>query len=511
MTATRDYSDSDLRLAFAHALDAFGERPEVTGIDIGFRWLNGRATRDRTVRIHVTEKRALGDVPPAERFPLEVKGVRLDVVEGPYRIQRLERGGGNRRRFDRALAGISAGTIGISTGTIGAIVIDRATGTPGILSNWHILVGADGAPGGEIVQPGPCDGGASPADRIAEAGPSVLGEDGDAAVGWLTGERDWLPFVYGVDLMLEGARYCRLGETLAKSGRSTGVTEAQVDGEGIYFFHYAEGAEGSRRVGIRGFRLSPPNPSPLGNAALASAGDSGATWFDRRTRMAVGLHVAGAAGADPRQEHAIACHMPTVLDRLGVRLASIDDIAPDLAAAEAPVISLPEPARGPAPATGFDEAPATFAGVEVAEAVIAAYRRGLRDAGVPSSVAAYAFQAEFGAEPGADYDWRDCAPVADPAPEIDLQEQVAGDVFGVLRERFYSGDACWLARMLSEHFPTGPAWASAAEALVAEIAMLRPDYAPLALEERTRDALHGRTVEELYYALLNRLDAVVAR
>ena len=113
-----------------------------------------------------------------------------------------------------------------TAGTIGVIVYDRADGTPYVLSNWHVLHGARGDLGDDVVQPGPHDDnrvernrlgrlsastwespGTAPsrASRTASSTPCIL-ELGVVPRSWATGA----------------------GRAVVKSGRTTGVTHGIV-------------------------------------------------------------------------------------------------------------------------------------------------------------------------------------------------------------------------------------------------------------------------------------------
>lgn len=331
---------SQLEAAYQIAMQRFSNRKNVTAIDKGIKWTDGKPTKDKAIRIHVEEKIPMSDLEAADAFPDQIEGVTVDVYAGVYRTQDASAERLRRQRFGNLVCGISIGHERISAGTLGAIVIDRTTGRPGILSNWHVLVGSSGQSGDSVVQPGPRDGGRVPRDRVAVTGPSVLDADGDAAVAWFTGERDWMPFVLGTNALLEQPRRVEIGDKLRKSGRSTGVTNAVVDGEGTYFIRYRVKGE-PKRIGVNGFKLIPEDPDNAADVELSSGGDSGASWYDPQTNSAVGLHFAGETSVDPRKEHAIACHFDKAVERLDVRLATGTDIEHLLQASETEIFDVP--------------------------------------------------------------------------------------------------------------------------------------------------------------------------
>lgn len=320
----RTRAQLDAAMDKVHAL--YGRRSNFTGADVGYRYDGGKRSKTVCVRVHVDRKLPLEHVAKRDVFPAEIDGVPLDVIQGPYRPTRSTRSFDHQERFRMVLGGISCGRIGDGTGTIGAVVIDERTGRPAILSNWHVLAGANARRGDRVLQPGGIDGGLPGDDEIAVLERWMLGPGGDAAIALLNGARSWLPVQFGSFDAPEKARDSRLGEILVKAGRTTGQTRAMVDGEGIYRLHY-EVAPGIVEVrDVRGFKLVPEKDGNPDNAELSAAGDSGALWHHLFSKEAVGLHFAGEAAADPAAEHAIACNLTAVLDKLDVRLATFDDL-----------------------------------------------------------------------------------------------------------------------------------------------------------------------------------------
>jgi hypothetical protein len=65
--------------------------PGVHGVAIGGKTKDGKLTGERAIRIFVFKKKALEEVPPAERIPPEIEGVKTDVEESsmPKLIKKL--------------------------------------------------------------------------------------------------------------------------------------------------------------------------------------------------------------------------------------------------------------------------------------------------------------------------------------------------------------------------------------------------------------------------------------
>jgi len=134
--------------------------PQVVGVGKGYKSVRGRVTRKPALIVMVKEKLPLSSLAHHMRIPRFIEGVETDVVEvGEIRLL-------GRTDYHRpAQPGMSIGHYKITAGTFGAVVKDRHTGEPLILSNNHILAnitnGRDGRArkGDPILQPGPYDGG----------------------------------------------------------------------------------------------------------------------------------------------------------------------------------------------------------------------------------------------------------------------------------------------------------------------------------------------------------------
>lgn len=296
---------------YRRALQRHGHDPGVCGIDVGL--LPGVGPLRTGVRIHRIDGSLR--VPAGSAVRRLEEGVHDCTVTFGARYQATgcyARDGPLRGAMVSILQpGICVGHQGNAeaTGTLGAIAFDRR-GRPGILSNWHVLAGSARARDGDaIVQPGDlCQ---DPRQRVVARlllRRSLRGVPGDAAWAPLEPGVPWSLEPLGTSIRLRGARRARLGEVLEKSGSKTAVTRGMVDGVGRYFMTL----EG-QRVAIDGFRLVPRGAGDV----IAHGGDSGSVWYDPKGRLGVGLHFgrdAGWTGA------VLACHLPTVLAKLAIRL-----------------------------------------------------------------------------------------------------------------------------------------------------------------------------------------------
>lgn len=335
MAKAQKFTRAQLDAAMRKAYWMYHSRSNFTGIDVGYKWEGDSKTEQQVVRIHVTEKRPVSELAETEVFPSEIDGIPLDVIEGPYRASLSL--GSPRKRNPFLMGGLSVGRLDNSAGTLGALVINEESGRPALLSNWHVLAGANAMVGDAILQPGRADGGMS-GDAVAELTRWLLGLDGDAAIAELTGQRPWLPIQFENFATFTGTRNSRLNEVLVKQGRTTGHTSARVDGEGIYRVAYEVRPGQIEPRDIQGFKLVPEQLGNPDDIEVSEGGDSGSVWYNPSDQQAVGLHFAGESVSDPLAERAIACNMPRVLERLEARLATYDDLMTLAAETEAMMV-----------------------------------------------------------------------------------------------------------------------------------------------------------------------------
>lgn len=302
-------------------------------------------TNRLAIRVHVKQKRPLSELTDTERFPEEVAGIPVDVIEAEYGLQtasgnELAESGpqleaakdGRGQRFDDIPLGVSVGSRFVTAGTLGAKVFDAQTLAPMILSNWHVLAGSPSATVGEpIRQPGVLDGG-SANDAFATLTRFVLGPY-DAAVATLTDARPVQTTTLEGE-PVEDVTAPGLGMMVWKSGRTTGRTEGFIDGiKMTASINY--GAAGVKL--LRDVVRIVPRPG-AGNIEVSLGGDSGSVWLDENSGKAIGLHFAGEVGDAP--EHALANEMSLVAEHLGVLFpALVPDSEPD----PEPIVPDPDP------------------------------------------------------------------------------------------------------------------------------------------------------------------------
>jgi hypothetical protein len=132
--------------------------PNVVGVGIGRKLVNGEYTDDLSVRIYVSEKKPLDDLDVDERIPPHLEGTPTDVIEAgapkPFAVYD--------ERERPAQGGCSIGG-GLRTGTMALVCRDTTDNTLVVLSNCHVIAEADheglglASVGDAVYQPGASD------------------------------------------------------------------------------------------------------------------------------------------------------------------------------------------------------------------------------------------------------------------------------------------------------------------------------------------------------------------
>lgn len=300
--------------------------PNVSLIDFGHPEHNGQLAEDElAIRVHVHQKLSGNSLESAlatgatQPIPASIGGFPTDVPEGSYGPHPWHWNGWRQPRPTNPYATRSDpmhGGISISDerhysyGTLGGLVIDRATGAEMILSNWHVLA-ADwiARPGQRIYQPGRLDGG-NQRDTVARLTRHAMSVNLDAAVASLTGDRRLINDQLKLG-SVTGVGQAELGMELTKSGRRTGITHGRVIAiEGVAKIRYGSLDRVIRQV----ITIEPRNTF----GEVSAPGDSGSWWLDKATMRVIGLHFAG--GNSP--ERGLALHIIPVLEALQVDVAT---------------------------------------------------------------------------------------------------------------------------------------------------------------------------------------------
>ncbi len=296
----------------------------VVGVGIGYKESAAVSTGAPKlgVVVLVRHKQPEHELEAHHIVPKDLDGVVTDVIEvGDLKLlSRTERG-------VPAQPGVSIGHYKISAGTFGAVVKDRQSGEPLILSNNHVLAnstnGRDNRAriGDPILLPGPHDGGVLDQDMIARLykfapvqkiysrsacpkaaaaefwanvlcrmmapayvvkvmrqaeGPNTI----DAAVAKPLDGKKLNPNIMELG-EVRGVTEAQIGMPVVKSGRTTGVTNGAVQAVDVTVqVDMGDGEEAEFHDQI----IATP---------MSQGGDSGALVLDRNNR-AVGLLFAGS-------------------------------------------------------------------------------------------------------------------------------------------------------------------------------------------------------------------------
>lgn len=328
MPAKKSISRDKLEKVRRTAFRMFAHRPNFTGVDVGYAW-DGETQSDRiSVRVHLARKLPLAELESHLVIPKEIDGVPIDVIQGDYRVPQLESAqAAVETRYPFLIGGASISRELGGAGTLGALVVDRTTRRPGVLSNWHVMAGPQARPGDGIVHPATMDAGIWRPRRIASLDRYILSGRGDAAVAFLDGPDVWVPLQLGGFTEVTSVRRPRLGETLTKHGRTTATTSGKVDGEGIYRLTYEIRPGVWEARDIEGFRLLSTIEGNAHDEEISQPGDSGALWVHEGSGAGVGLHFAGETSSLPADEFALACNLDSVTQALDVEIANFGDLA----------------------------------------------------------------------------------------------------------------------------------------------------------------------------------------
>jgi endonuclease G len=315
--------------------------PNVTSVGVGHRIKDGRPTDELAIQFTVAKKMAPEMLLMENRSALpksftldDGSEVAVDVIQRSYKAsyqivkealpgaapQNLNSNQERRVRQPTVFPGISIGHPSVDAGTLGAVVYDAINGTPYILSNWHVLQGPTGQPGDIVIQPARFDDGNVSANAAGRLVRSHLGLAGDCAIATVIGR--------GIDERVLELGFAprrvgkpNIGDRVVKSGRTTGITYGVVTRVGIVAKTNYQGV-GIREVGA--FEVK-PNPAKLPpDGEISRGGDSGSFFMvdtngvDRD--VALGLLFAGETDPHPEEEHALACYIHSVMEKLKISL-----------------------------------------------------------------------------------------------------------------------------------------------------------------------------------------------
>lgn len=269
----------------------------VTGVDVGYKYVNGKRTDQIAIRVMVSKKKA--NVAAKQQIPKEINGIPTDVIERvvvPFVASRsLETISlqADTNKYDPVKGGISIGPERsidgyVFAGTLGCLVKDNATGEPRLLSNFHVMAVDNNWKAGDfMVQPSLVDNGVATTDRVGTLTKAILSDHVDGALSTLSGRSSDCSIVDIGDV--KGTTDAALNTAVRKRGRTTLLTYGFVDAiSGTVKIDYGDGIGVKTlndQVGIR--------PDTTHNAKFSDHGDSGSVVVDENNNI-IGLLFAGS-------------------------------------------------------------------------------------------------------------------------------------------------------------------------------------------------------------------------
>jgi len=336
--AKKDVSMESLKAFVRKEAARFLKQENITSVGIGYKIKDGKPTKEISIQFTVGRKvapeglEALGAVEIPKSFTIGGVEVPTDVLERNYgkaarevKLEaKLEAASARKGFANPIVPGISIGHPKISAGTAGCVVYDAQSGSPYVLSNWHVLNGPEGNIGDPIVQPGTYDDNRVERNIAGRLVRSYLGIAGDCAIAAID-QRRLEPEILDLGTAVNRIGEPELGDRVVKSGRTTNVTYGIVNRiHTTVRINYEQA--GDQEIGC--FEIGPDLQHPARNGEISMGGDSGSAWLfldaDKPSDMMVGLHFAGEVGDAP--EHALACYPASVFEKLGIQPKAPDQL-----------------------------------------------------------------------------------------------------------------------------------------------------------------------------------------
>jgi hypothetical protein len=286
--------EHDLFAAKDRAAESMLPLPGVHGVGIGEKLTGGERTGEPSITVFVERKRPLAEIPPEERIPAEIDGVKTDVVEEPVQTTLQVPGvpAGTRRvdssQYRPLRGGIQvARRDGPGFGTMGCIC--TVTGDPNRvigLTNHHVVLSrcADTPNGEDVGQP---TGRASSSESCNDIVGTLIDAqcDGtlDIALIQFRGGMQWVAEMQA-DGVVTGVRNLTAADVnvlqVKKRGRTTGLTGGIVTAIGVTGnINLPDGT--LHRTFTNGIRIQPnPDPATPGATDFSAPGDSGSAVRD---------------------------------------------------------------------------------------------------------------------------------------------------------------------------------------------------------------------------------------
>ncbi len=301
----------------------------INGFAVGRKYSKGKVVHNSVALVfYVNKKLSLNRLPIENRIPERLilpseRGESLEFLTDVQEARFTALAYTGRER--PAPSGISVGHVNITAGTLGGLVKDSTTGNLVILSNNHVLADSnDAAIGDPILQPGPADGGAFPADHIANLTrfvPITFGSGGanrvDGAIARPINNNDltWFTRDIGAERPYKWRTLTLddLGVAVRKTGRTTEHTTGFI--EGLFATTSVKFGMFRKATFVDQITISylPAEES------FSAGGDSGSLIYDFDD-FTVGLLFAGSEGSGGEAGMTIANPMNFVINELEIEM-----------------------------------------------------------------------------------------------------------------------------------------------------------------------------------------------
>ncbi len=304
-------------------------REGVIGVDIGYKYKNGKRTRQVVIRVYVAQKHT--NLAKSHLIPKKIRGIKTDVIEAhpsfhvddnPYTpiTGGISFGQSEKFKFlepDGTVALIS------EQGTLGAIVRDNLTEKPMFLTNHHVtkvMISQTEERSGKIGdifdQPNLVgnDGKPFPNASIGKLSRFAINPTVDGAVIEYQSNRPFSEEIKDIG-KIAGVAKATLGMKVRKRGRTTELTYGIIDG--IDATTAIQGTE----IMFQHQMVIVPDTSK--NTVFSNAGDSGSVVINEQNKV-VGLLFAGVPAVGGTPQMTWANHIDNVLTQLNVHFKTND-------------------------------------------------------------------------------------------------------------------------------------------------------------------------------------------
>jgi hypothetical protein len=303
--------------------DALIAQPGIVAVDIGHKISKGVRTGELSIVVYVDKKKPKSALPKDQVIPAEIDGIKTDVKELTIELQpAVELADGSAfvdaTVYPTLTGGISMGPVRslhldppdvptsgqyVFSGTLGALVRDRASGATMALTNFHVAcLNNSWTAGDRMVQPSIPDGGGS-AVQFGSLARGSLTDQVDAAVITLDAGKAWEPSIHDIG-WVAGQAAAIVGETVRKRGRTTELTYGSVASTDFTASVNYGGAIGVRTLKHQ-LRI---NTDTTKSPRFSDHGDSGSMVVNA-SRHVVGLLFAGSNDGSMTFANPITCRI----------------------------------------------------------------------------------------------------------------------------------------------------------------------------------------------------------